>query len=268
MILLISPKTIYATNRLIEEASKADIPLEVFDIHDLKKQNFEVGVSKYSALYVRQAYPYFPEILFLAKKFLDVGKYVVDSDAITHGLETSKLYMCEKLEKANVLIPKTKPLLSITSFTYPYVLKWIYGFGGNDVFLIQNLNEYQKIILKHPFNEWLVQEYIPTTWEYKVITVGYKSLPIILGFKAISNQFKIDVYKYAIFSPSDKTEVAELAKISASTMGYELAKIDIIEQDGKLFVLEVNRNPGLLPFEPYSKLNVASEFLQFIQRQL
>ena len=39
---------------------------------------------------------------------------------------------------------------------------------------------------------------------------------------------------------------------------------DILEKDGKFFILEVNRFPGLESFEKLTKYNVGKEFLKYL----
>src|SRR5205809_97598 len=84
MILLISGKNIYATHRLMEEAGKANVQMQVIDVADLVALNFNIDVSKFSVLFVRQPYlngnpEYIPNIINLAKKFKAAGRRVVDS---------------------------------------------------------------------------------------------------------------------------------------------------------------------------------------------
>lgn len=296
MILLISPKTAYATQRIVEEAKNASVGIETFDVQELAEKNFNVDVSRYQALYVRQANPYFNEIITLAKKFKEAGKFVVDGEMIVGGFETSKAFMYQKLEASNISIPKTLTLVNsqdqqfFSSTLNPaerdpalagpetYVLKWIYGFGGHDTHLVHNQEEFTNIIAKHPQDEWLVQEYIEADFEYQVITVGYASLPLVLRFKVQGpasagsrerrdSRFKADLHRYSIFKAGQLPEVVRIAEEASKATGRELAKVDILQKGDGLYVLEVNRSPSLLPFEPYSKLNVAGEFVRYISSE-
>jgi glutathione synthase/RimK-type ligase-like ATP-grasp enzyme len=316
-ILLVSPKTAYATGRLLEEAGKLGVEIESFDVKELAEKNFEIDVSKYSALYVRQANPYFTEIISLARKFKDAGKYVVDGEMILDGYETSKWEMYKQFLRGGVPIPKTESLISnclslttdglksspISSMSfranaseprnrlakgslrsvgctpsvgmtpdmgceivssYPYVLKWVYGSAGNGTHLVHNEEEFNTVIKTHPKEEWLVQEYIKPDFEYQVITVGYKAFGKVLKFRIQNDEFKIDLHRYSIMATEQVPEVVTLAEQSSKIMKRELAKTDIIEANGKLYVLETNRSPSLLPFEPYAKVSLAGEFLKYI----
>jgi hypothetical protein len=43
MFLLISPKNVFTTKRLLEEAQRAGFDMEVMDVHDLAKQSVVCG---------------------------------------------------------------------------------------------------------------------------------------------------------------------------------------------------------------------------------
>lgn len=269
MILLISPNRVYATDRLMEEAGALGLGMETVSARELAARGFALEISKYDALYIRNAYPHFQEAIALAREFAAAGKYVVDLASIAGGFETGKYAMYRQLEAAGVPVPRTVLFNQPSSFfPHPYVLKWNYGFGGTHVHLVQGGGEAESLLPRHPVGEWLLQEYIPAEYEYKVITVGYRSLPVVLRFRLQESGFKIDLHRYAILQSGQVPEVVRLAEQASKMLGRELAKTDILERDGKLYVLEVNRSPSLLPFEPYSRFNVAGEFVKYIERQV
>ncbi len=282
MILLISPQGKYATRRLIEEAVLAKVPLEAVDVSELSKNNFSVDISRYQALYVRQVFPYFAEVISLVSQFRQQGKFVLDGEFIAKGMETSKRAMHALLEQKGVPMPATQSLPTgpfLTSDTqFPFVLKWVYGFGGKDTHLIRNELEYKNIIGNHAMAEWLMQEYIDADFEYEVFTIAEKAVGPLLQFD-ILNGFKADLGKYAVVEQSfiEKSndqqsvkykKIIELAELSSQVLGRELGKVDILEKNGSLFVLEVNRSPSLIPFEQFTGYNMAGEYIKYIREQV
>ena len=264
MILMISPKEVYATQRLLEEFKEASIEVECFDIQELAANNFEIDIDKYETLYVRQGYPYFHEAVLLAQRFTEAGKRVVDSN-IVEGIGDGKGEIYKRLVEAGIPIPQTDKF-SDNKKPFPYILKWIYGFGGKEVHLVNRDVHVQKVLEQLSKDELLVQEFIKARFEYKVITVGYKSLPVVLRLETNEGTFKPNFAKHQTINIEEGLAVVEIAEKSAKLLGRELAKVDIVEDfDGNLFVLEVNRWPGLKNFESLTGYNVVEAFVKYLK---
>ncbi len=267
MLLIISPKFVYATRRLKQECARASLEAHFFDVQELAEKNFEIDIEKYSCLYVRQAWPYFQEVVSLAQRFAQAGKRVVDRNMEEGDIDVSKWTMHEKLLTAHLPVPQTQ-LLSESSLPFPYILKWAYGFGGKQVYLIESESELNPVLAKYPKEELIVQEFIQAKYEYKVITVGYKALSSILCFETDNLTYKPRLNKFEILlADSDRVKkVTDLAERAAKALGRELAKVDILEDFEKnLFVLEVNRQPGFQAFEKLSGYNIAKEFVNYLK---
>ncbi len=271
MILVISPKTVYFVKRLIQEPSSQNIKYKISDIQDLLKCNFQVDISSFTALYIRYPYlhgspKYLPRIIKLAKQFKKAGKRVVDANVVTGDIAKGKWVDYQKLKKANIRIPNTKLLNRKTiPKQWPFILKWIYGFKAKQVYLIDNQIKFENVYNLYPKGELLVQELLHAEYEYKVITVGYKALPVILRFRILGLGFRVDFEKYQVLKISKVPEVASLAERASKALGRELSKVDILEMNGQLYVLEVNRFPGLDSFEKLTNYNVVRAFLHYLQ---
>lgn len=276
MILLISPLKAYATRRLLEEARLMNAGIELVDADQLAKQNFKIDIAKFNALFIRSAFPYFNELKVLAQKLSLAKKYVVDNEFIASGFEVSKWHMYEQLKSADLPMPKTFKLFELgfdSNFKkFPLVLKWQYGFGGKFVHLVRTKDQFKKILAEYPKDQIIVQEYIEADFEYMVMIVGGKSLPKILKFqikKPINGQpFNYDPYKFFVLNAEINKQVVEIAEKAAMATGKELCKVDILQKGNKFYILEVNRCPSLLPFEPYTKLNVAKIYLDYINSRI
>ncbi len=282
MILLISSKNLFATKRLVKEARIMKLGLRVLDLEDLIKFNFKVPVKKGDVLYVRNPYlegkaDFLPKIIQLAKVFKKAGGKVVDFNITKGDLGKGKWEDYKKLKLAGIPIPKTMRYeagiinYELPSTTQPstfntIVLKWIYGLKGRSVFLIKNVEDIKRIPSNIPKKELLVQEYIQAEYEYKVVVVGFKVLPQVLRFKTLNTGLKIDYAKYELLERSQAKQVCNLAEKAAKTLGRELCKVDILEKNGKYYVLEVNRFPGLQGFENLMEYNVFKAFIEYLQK--
>lgn len=284
-ILIISSKNSYVSKRLIKEAKKLKLVVKVLPANKASGLN----PKGYDCLYVRSPYvnsspKYIPAVIKLAKKFRKAGKRVVDGVIADGKLGQGKWVDYQRLMKAGLPIPKTK-MLSRRSIpkAWPFILKWIYGFKGKNVFLIQNQKQFNEVYVKYPKGELLVQEFIPAEFEYKVITVGYKALPVVLRFAIHPSTHRPDFEQYSTLSLPVRRSLGEggwerdgvrvnkklkrmisLAQKASKTLGRELSKVDILESKGRFYILEVNRFPGLDSFEELTKYNACKEFLEYL----
>jgi len=169
-------------------------------IHVISSEEIEsiADISAYSALFVRFPYPFFAQVIGLAKKFRQAGKKVVDAAIAEGDTDHNKWEMYQNLKAHGIDIPKTELSSNFKflnfNFQIPYIVKWIFGIKGRNVYLIENEQEFKKIESKYPVGELIAQEYIEAEYEYKVIIVGYKSLPIVLRFE-INNKTKRSDFK-------------------------------------------------------------------------
>lgn len=271
MILVITPKQGFVAKRLVEEARNTKQELKIMDIADLVLCNFKLDIKRYSSLYVRNPYlnsspKYLLQIVKLAKEFKKAGKKVVDANISKGEIGKGKFEDYKKLRKAGLLIPETeiynnKSLIVNSKF---YILKWIYGLKGKSTYLIKKRLQLTSLLKKYKPEELLLQEFIPSEYEYKVITTGFKALPIVLRFKPNSSGFKINLASYEVLDKKNVREVVRLAEKASKILGRELSKVDILERNGKFYVLEVNRFPGVYSFEKLTKFNVLQQFLKYL----
>lgn len=196
MILVISSKNSCAAKRLIQESRVKNQELRVMDMAELVACNFKPKFN-FDVLYIRDPYlkasaKYLPKIIKFAQRVSRLGVRVVDANITKGKIGEGKWKDYQVLKKTGARIPETKNFKyqisnikssTNTPITHPFILKWIYGMGGKNTFLIHSARQFKKILLLHPISEWMVQEYIPADFEYKVICVGYKALPVILKIK-------------------------------------------------------------------------------------
>jgi len=289
MILIISSKIGYVVKRLAQEAKKMKQSIKVFPANQLSG----IQIKDFDVLYIRNPYingspKYIPHIIRLAKKFKKAGKKVVDANVALGNLGKGKWEDYKRLMKAGLPIPRTQILSRRTiPKTWPFILKWVYGFKGKNVYLIKNQKHFNEVFGKFPKGELLVQKFIPAQYEYKIITVGYKALPVVLRFAIhpITKRPDFESYKVLQFGPPllarrgaggeverlhfNKTKkllkLITLAQKASKALGRELSKVDILESRGKFYILEVNRFPGLDSFEELTKYNVTKRFLEYLQ---
>lgn len=93
----------------------------------------------------------------------------------------------------------------------------------------------------------MIQEKINIKNEYRVLVLNGKSLGCV---KKISNKVAKNADQGAYFEKAENKKIEELAQKVAKIQKLFFAGVDIIEnEDGKLYVLECNRNPQFRAFE-------------------
>lgn len=275
-LLLISPQDVYATKRMVEEVDHQGIALTIMDIAELVERNYGIDPINFDALYIRQAYTEFqtriPQnhlqgLVDLARRFQAAGKSVVDRTIAQGDIGRGKFEALQRLREQGMAIPQTRLLSAIpeTELHFPLIAKWNYGFGAKHTYLIETLADLGPVRQKYASDQIMVQEFVRADFEYKAVTVGYKSLPVIIKLKTNHNRFLPDLNNYEALSAAAVPEVISLAEKAAQVLERELAKVDILEDGtGRLYVLEVNRWPGLWYFEQTTKYNVAASFLAYL----
>jgi glutathione synthase/RimK-type ligase-like ATP-grasp enzyme len=277
-LLLISPKQAYTTMRLQEEAANQNIQLIVKDVRELIDLNYSVDPANFDALYIRQGYVDFERaaaaahlqgLIGLARRFSEAGKVVVDNSVAEGDFGAGKYYALTRLREQGIAVPQTNLLssLSITDINYPAIAKWNFGSGAKHTYLLKNFDDLKKVQDKYPAKEIIIQEFIPADFEYKVITVGFKSLPTVIKLNTNSNKFLPDLASHQVVPTSQVAEVVSLAEKASHILRRELAKVDVLESNGRLYLLEVNRWPGFRYFEEVTQLNVAEGFIKYIQKK-
>ena len=284
MIYIISSKNVYAAERLLREVRSKKHEVRILDINDLLSCDFKFVINQGYVLYVRNPYfngraRYLPRIIKLAKSFKAQGGRVVDANITRGDLGKGKWEDYKKLMKVALPITRTwkyesrimnyGSALSTKHLALSiFIIKWIYGMKAKGTFLIKQKSDFKKIPIMIPTKELMAQDYIEADYEYKVITIGYKALPVILRFKFNKKSGRVDFgsHKTLVKNKNNNkyNEITQIAEKASKTLGRELAKVDILEKAGKFYILEVNRFPGLESFEKLTKYNVFGKFLEYL----
>lgn len=266
-ILVISPKDVFIAERILDESKVLGIESVIVPAKDLAKQNLELLAESFDCLWVRFGFPYFDGVISLAKLFVLKGKRVVDSDWVSKEINNSKASMLDRLNAAGLSVPETDYYLA-GNIRFPCIVKWVYGKSGSSVWFVKSESDVSEILKEFPAEELIWQEFVQAKYEYKVVTIGYESLPKIFKFKMKADGFKADFGTREVILSDEYKNVVDLAETGSRVLGRELAKTDILEDyEGKFYILEVNRSPGLRDgFEEGLGVNVVRGFLEYLVR--
>jgi [lysine-biosynthesis-protein LysW]---L-2-aminoadipate ligase len=189
--------------------------------------------------------------LWFAKYFEEKGIKVVN-DYETINTCGNKYLTTLKLINNNIPSPKVimafdnnSALKAMEKIGFPCVLKPIVGSWGrliskvNDIDSAQALLDHKKAINSSTHNVSYVQEFIDKGNEdIRTMVIGNE---VIGGIKRVSDNWKTNTTLGAIAVKLQMTnELRELSLKTAKAIGAGVLSIDILEQDGKYFVNEVN----------------------------
>jgi RimK family alpha-L-glutamate ligase len=272
------------SHRMQEEAIKSQMELEIceigdiFSITDIKcvgifKNNRDL-VKEYDALVVRNFFPHISEALTVARLFKEAGKTVVDDSLTTEGYVISKMHDYLLLAHAGLPVPitfQTNNRQEVEKLAdemgYPCLLKGVHGGLGQHVFKIKNVFQLRRTLSHYPDGELLLQEYLPAEEDYRVLTIGYKSVPLFVSRRPRPGDFRTNFALEGEGVPhplSEMPELAPLAENAARILKREFSGVDIRMKNGIPMILEVNRRPGFDGFEAATGLNVAKLILEYV----
>jgi len=279
---------VYTTRRVQQAAQEQGLGLAVYNIHDISfivegQQTAVMGdgrnlLETYDGLVVRTFYPYISEALTIARLFRDAGKVVMDQSLTDEGYAVSKMHDHLVMAQHGIPNPRTWQLFNprqveaqAEQLTYPCLLKGVHGARGEHIYLIHNAEQLQRRLWHYPCGELMLQEYLPAEEDYRLLVIGYQSLPVMVSRKPPQGDFRTNYSVGGRFVGRDLGEFPgfkELSEAAARALRREFTGVDIRMKGDQPMVLEVNRQPDFEGFERATKFDVASEVVKYIQKRL
>jgi RimK family alpha-L-glutamate ligase len=287
-VLWLGWEEIYTTRRVQEAARELGLELDVCNIHDLsfiveERQAAVMGngrnlLQTYDGLVVRTFYPYISEALTVARLFRDAGKAVMDQSLTDEGYAVSKMHDHLVMAEHGIPNPRTWQVFNprqvealAEQVSYPCLLKGIHGARGDHVYLVHNAEQLQRRLWHYPCGELMLQEYLEADEDYRLLVIGYQSLPVMVSRKPPHGDFRTNYSVGGRFVGRTVDEFpgfAELAQAAARALRREFTGVDIRLKDGQPMVLEVNRQPDFEGFERATKFDVAGEVVRYIRKRV
>lgn len=152
---------------------------------------------------------------------------------------------------------------------WPVIAKHEKGYQGKSVRKFDSWEEEEKFVKK--INEknlgmFLWQKYLPTRWDIRVVIVDGKAIG---GMKrsAVGEEFRSNFsLGGAVEEWKLSDEERELAEKVARVCGLDYGGVDIMkDNEGKNYILEVNRQCQFQGFEKSTGINVAQKVVEMIK---
>jgi len=205
----------------------------------------------------------------------------VVNDANSVDIVADKLLTSQLLTRNNIPIPKTMLVTGSVDIDlvekeigYPCVVKATTGSKGKTVYLCENKKYFKdlmdllgSIALKKTL---IIQEYVdfsPGT-DLRVWVIGGKTVAAMKRTAPVGD-FRANVSQGGTAEPFEITEEIDyIARETASTLGLQIAGIDLLFDDSGFLVCEANSSPGFEGMDNYCGLDMAQKITDFIKRKI
>lgn len=225
-------------------------------------------IREFSLVYFRRAgNDYFTLAATLGICLQHLGTPFFDHTFVKIGPAGNKLTSLVRLALAKLpMIPlffcwRTQILanadLIIGQFGLPLIAKEINSHRGKGIFLLKDKADFAKVLATDPQNQFLFQKFLTTKREYRLLVLGEKVAVWERKIPTAPGEFRSNVALGAreeFLAIEDLPQpMAAIAIEAAKALDYQIAGVDIlVDQQEKLWLLEVNRGPGLTHDDPAS----------------
>lgn len=210
----------------------------------------------------------------LINQWEETGTVILNSRTYLQFPRINKLLQNYMFLKAGIPFVKSQSFCSLErinfrSFKFPVIVKNKFGSGGQKVFKADSPQELKNLLeLEEPFNV-LIQPFLPTGHDYRVIVLGGKALQVAMKKTAQEGEFLTNFARGGKMEGVPLTkELKSLAEKAARLFRCDYCGIDIMyDKKSRPHVLEVNRGAQFEGFEASTGINVAQETILYLQRK-
>lgn len=265
-------KNAYTCGRLVEEAEKVGVNLKIIGVHDTIKTNevlFNDGKELEQRDFAINRYKWGKlkyEINRLTKKNYN--------NLNTYNLYINKYEQVARLNSDGFNLPryvlgtgKTNYNFLTSTLKVPFVAKGLESSMGEQVFLISNYYDFQKLEEKYGIDkEWLFEEFITTSYGRDIRFFSIRGNVIACMQRKSNNDFRANVALGASVEPYKVTDnIKTIAKDIYNQTGLDFLGIDLLFGESKPYFCEINVMPGIEGIELATGVNVAAEVIKTIK---
>lgn len=263
----------YACNRLVEEAARRGIELDILGIHDT--QMTEAGLCNVGCALEHRD--------FLINRY-KWGRLKDEMNALVDrsynalapfNRYVSKYEQVRRLHSEAFVMPRYRlgtarvPFEALAAdLGAPIVAKGLESSMGLQIYLITCAQDLQQLIAQYGDDkEWLFEEYITTSVgrDLRIYSIRGEA---VAGMQRISNgDFRANVALGASAEPYEITEdIRTIARDIYAQTGLDFVGIDLMFGEDRPYFCEINVMPGLEGIEQTTGVNVAGLVMETIQR--
>ncbi|MEK9155382.1 MAG: RimK family alpha-L-glutamate ligase [Patescibacteria group bacterium] len=240
---------------------------------DIRAEDFDV-------ILVRPGFTKDPSVnASIIKQFQLAGFYVLNT-YIGVFRAKNKIRTLQMLNHFGLPVPKTHVLgdaslleSAAKEFTFPVIIKSIFGTHGTGVFIAESMRSLAPIVdylTKKEQGLVKLQEYIEEAQgkDLRIFVAGKRVLAA-MERSAKPGEFRSNFHKGGSVCTVDLTDDEKKLAIKATQiLGLDIAGVDILRTKTGPKIIEVNSNPGLEGISKATGINVAAKLVDFVERRV
>lgn len=278
-------RRLYSTRRLVEACLKRGHEVQVIDI---LKCYMDITSSSPAMWYMGKRLEGFDAViprigasvthygLAVIRQFEMMGVYCL-TESVALGRSRDKLRALQLLSRKGLGLPKTSfayhvhdsaELIKLVGGT-PLVLKLCEGTQGRGIVLAETPKAAESVIeaFRELRAEFLVQEFIQEAGgsDVRCLVIGNKVVAAMQR-TAQEGEFRSNLHRGGTASITRLSpEERRTAIKAASTMGLQVAGVDLLRSNRGPLVMEVNSSPGLEGIEGATGKDIADAIIAFVE---
>lgn len=236
--------------------------------------------TDFDVILVRPGFTQDPSVhASVIKQFQLAGFYVING-YIGVFRAKNKIRTLQMLNHFGLPVPRTHVLgdavlleEAAKEFTFPVIIKTIFGTHGTGVFIAESMRSLAPIVeylTKRDKGPVKLQEYIEEAKgkDLRLFVTG-KMIAAAKERSAKDGEFRANFHKGGSVKAADTTKEERLLAIKATqVLGLDIAGVDILRTKKGPKIIEVNSNPGLEGISKASGVNVAGKVVTFLERRV
>lgn len=215
-------------------------------------------------------------LLFLRYAHDILKKPIVDERLVTRQTIMSKMATSLDLSKKNLPQPqsfqfqtKKKVLENAASLPYPIIAKNPAGRKGENIFKLEDRTKLETFLNEMPAQmPFIFQEFLETDGDIRVLVVGYTAIGAMKRH-LVPGDFRANISQGADAEKFELTEeTTSIAEKAARVTETEFAGVDLLESNGKFYIIEVNRAPQFRGFKKYTGLDPSPFIIDYLEKKV
>lgn len=234
----------------------------------------------FDVILVRPGFTADPSVNASIIKQFQLAKFYVINTYIGVFRAKNKIRTLQMLNHFGLPVPRTHvvgdaSLLKVAAeeFTFPVIVKTIYGTHGTGVFIAESMRSLSPIVdylTKKEHGPVKLQEYIEEAQgkDIRVFVAGKRVLAS-MERSAKAGEFRANFHKGGSVGTVELSDEEKKLAIKATLiLGLDIAGVDILRTKSGPKIIEVNSNPGLEGISKATGINVAGKVVDFLERRV
>lgn len=233
----------------------------------------------FDLVFVRPGFTAEPSVHASIIKQFQLAGFRVVNNYLSVFRAKNKIRTLQLLNHFGLPVPKTHVLADASmledvtnEFSFPVIIKTIWGTHGTGVFIAESMRSLAPIVeylTKKEHGPVKVQEYISEAGgkDLRVFVCGKK---IVAAMERVAKQgeFRANFHKGGSVQTTVLSKDERLLAVkAANVLGLDVAGVDILRTSSGPKVIEVNSNPGIEGISKATGINVAAAVVDYLERK-